>query len=205
MVDDLVNSELGDDGNAEPSRRLLFNESSVNNVHDETSYGLIGSATVRELECMQDQSRLVSTQPLPSIHNPPLAAQVNEKEISSQPATATRIANSHSSRDSQKCSLIQQQRTEINAISSTDSSIPDPTNGEPPLNAQYINQPFKEPKYPTKTNYTTGGMSSTLYSNDTYGIHDDPSFISPPGDWGNSGSVRETTDVQTPPNGQGLH
>ncbi len=203
MVDDLVDSEIADDDLEQPSKPRISLDP-TNEVGNETSYGLFGTSTASELEAradLRDQAPVSPRPPLPSIYNSPFAPQPGEATINSRPGTAKRTTPSHSRQSSQNVSHIQQ--SSRHTIESIQSSVPDPTNPNPPTTAGYRNQPHIEAKFTNKTNYTTGGRSSIVYGIDDYSALDACHFVSSAVEFGCSGSVRGAPNAHTPPNGQG--
>lgn len=202
MVDDLVGSETTDEDEIPIAAAQALPEPryGLKDVGDETSYGLIGSATAREhFGDTQPQPQLSPRPLLPSIYNSPFAPQPGETTPGSRPGTAKRTTPSHSQQNSQSRILFQQ------PASSNISSMPDHSNYTPypHLDGGYHNQPYLNTAFPAMTSYTSGRRVSANHVNDTYGTMDISNFHSSSLDWGNSGRVQATTNLQTPPNGQG--
>lgn len=203
MVDDLVDSEMTDDGQEEPLKPRT-ELSSANEAGNETSYHLFGTSTASELEAcaeQQNQPPIIPRPLLPSIYNSPFAPQPGEATPNSRPGTAKRTTPGHSRQNSHTTFPLQQPVR--HNIESSQSSMPGPTNPNPPIDIGYRNQPYVNTTFPTRTNYTTGGKSAVAYENDNYSALDACHFISPTIDFGCSGSVKGVANVQTPPNGQG--
>ena len=203
MVDDLVDSEMADDKPETPSKPGLV-ASSPNEVGNDTSYGLFGTSTASELEAranFQNQHPVIPSPLLPSIYNSPFAPQPGENATNSRPGTAKRTTPNHSQQISQVTFPLQQPIG--HEIESSQSSMPEPTNPNPPIYEGYRNQPFVNATFPTKTSYTTGRTSSTVYGNGDYSTLDGHLFVSPTIDFGCSGSIADANNIQTPPNGQG--
>lgn len=202
MVDDLVDSENAGNDDEVPSK-LGLGLSSAHDAGNDTSYGLFGSATARELGDLEDQPPITPHPLLPSIDNSPFAPQPGEEITVSRPCSAKRTTTSHSQQHSQTRSAFQQPVDAYNIESSMTSSMPEPTNRSLPMNSDYLNQPLVTATFSAHTNYTTGGRPSTTYPNDVHSAFFDYSFRSSAQDFGGSGSVKGVTNVQTPPNGQG--
>ena len=195
MVDDLVDSAVADDNDRKLSKSAL-EISSSEHLGDETSYGLIGSSTVRDFSILKDQPAVTPPPVLPSILNSPFAPQPGE----ASPITKT-ITPRHSRNNSQIVSPFQ--RPNEATITSSMSSMPEPTNPKSSKQRGFHNQPFFESRFPTRINYTTGANATAADSNNSYGTPDDCRFISPTIDWGCSGSIKGESNAQTPANGQG--
>ena len=199
MVDDLVDSEIANDNEEKSSKRNIPPDPA--NEVDETSYGLFGTSTASELAAREDVQNqpLYSPRPLlPSIYNSPFAPQPGETTPESRPGTAKRTLSGHSRQSSQ--TTVPMQPLISHAMGSSQSSMPEPTNPNLPMERAYWNQPHVDVSFPPKTNYTTGRKSSIGFGNDNYNGLD---FISSAVEFGCSGSVQGATNLQTPPNGQG--
>ena len=200
MVDDLVDSETTDE--EQPIQPGSIHDL-AGEVNNETSYGLFGTSTASELEArasVHNQATVMSRPMLPSIYNSPFAPQPGETKPTSRPGTANRTTPIHSRNNSQITAPSSQVKRGI--VESSQSSMPEPTNPDPPLYGSRYNQTHTEARFPTRTHYTTGGASSIAYGNDT--TLEDCHFISPTVDFGYSGSVKGMLNTQTPPNGQGM-
>lgn len=201
MVDDLVESEHADDDDEilpEPGIGL----SSAHEAGNDTTYGLFGSATARELGDLENQPPVTPRPLLPSIYNSPFAPQPGEETALSRPDTAKRMTPSHSQQHTQTKLVLQQPADVYNLESSTASSMPEPTNRSLPTIKGYLNQPLVNATFSEPTNYTTGERPSTTYRDDGQSTLFDCSFRSSAQDFGGSVSVKGVTNVQTPPNGQ---
>lgn len=202
MVDDLVDSERAeDDDEALPEPRAGL--TSAHEAGNDTTYGLFGSATARELGDLEDQPPVTPRPLLPSIYNSPFAPQPGEETALSRPDTAKRMTPSHSQQHSQTKLVFHQPADVYNLESSTASSMPEPTNRSLPTINGYLNQPIVNATFSVPTNYTMGERPPTTYRNDGQSTLFDYSFRSSAQDFGGSGSVKGVTNVQTPPNGQG--
>ena len=157
----------------------LEESSKTNEVSNETSYGVIESSTAREFGDQHDQ---------------PSATSPNNKRGV--------LVGLNSGQD---VPTIADQRKLDELVESTASSMPDSTNRESTAVRSHYNQPLREAKFPTRTHYTTGGVTSTLYGNEIYPVLEEHNLISSPFDFGNSASVQATMDSRTPPNGQGIY
>jgi len=202
MVDDLVDSENADDDDEDPSKPGL-GLSPANEAGNDTTYGLFGSATARELGDLEDQPPVTLRPLLSSIYNSPFAPQPGEETPIPRPGTAKGVTASHSQQHSQTRFAFQQPAEVHTKESSMTSSMPEPSNRSLPMNGGYLNQPLVNATFAVQTNYTTGGRSSVVYRNDGHSNLYDCSFRSSAQDFGGSGSVKGVTNVQTPPNGQG--
>jgi len=107
MVDDLVDSESADDDDEVPSQSGL-GLSSAHEAGNETSYGLFGSATARELEDLEDRPPVTPRPLLPSIYNSPFAPRPDEDTTVSRPGTAKLRTPSHSQQHSETKLAFQQ-------------------------------------------------------------------------------------------------
>lgn len=203
MVDDIVGSETVDDEPREPSKPSIALAPSHENA-DETSYGLFGTSTASELAARagtQEQPLVTAPPLLPSIYNSPFAIQPGEATPNSRPSTAKRTTPSHSRHNSQI--RVPPQEPNVHRIESSQSSMPEPTNQNPPMYEGYPKKADMNHAFLSNTNYTTGGKVSVTYGDDGFSALDGCHFISPTVDFGCSGSVKGVTNVQTPPNGQG--
>ena len=223
MVDDLVGSETTDDREfADSSEQFPHGGSHVfadaRQIHspakelgNETSYGLIGSSTVREhfgdLQCP------VANSPrplLPSITNSPFALQPGEEPPGSRPSTAERKTPTHSQRNSQTRFPLQRQPVALSVDSSPSnpSTMPDPT-APPGSYGNGRNQhPLLKNTFPPVQSYTRGSTASATFGGNT--VHmDEPNFLSlevfEGSTWGGSSghSGRRAAPAMSPPNGQG--
>lgn len=179
MVVDPVATKRADKDHSIPSEPR-FGLSSANEPGNETSYGLLVSATAMELGELQDQ--------------PPLAQQ---------PLTTKRMSPSHSQQHSPTRTTCESPTDAYKVESSISSSMPEPTNRTLPRDGRCLNQPLLNATFPTETSFTTGRRPSTTLPNDSYSAVFDCNFRSSALDFGGSGSVKGLTNVQTPPNGQG--
>ena len=219
MVDDLVGSETTDDRNDPESIAQSTEEitrpfgdarrisASGKDGGNETSYGLIGSSTVRE-HFSTNSPRPI----LPSITNSPFALQPGEEAPGSRPSTGEHKTPSHSQRSSQTRFPLQRPPVTLSMDSSPNcpSTMPDPT--APPVssaNGLYHNQaPLKNTFTPVQ-NYTKGPRTSTLFGGNPLHVVDEPNFLSlevfEGSTWGLSSgqSGRKAANIITPPNGQG--
>ena len=224
MVDDLVDSETTDDGEdagfvehftdeiphsfADPGHFPL----PVNDVAEETSYGLISSSTAREHfgDLQAPISNKSPRPPLPSITNSPFALQPGEETPGSRPSTTKRKAPSHSQRNSQTRFPLQPRSIvqSVHSSPSNASSVPDPTAPHGPYaNGPYRNQPHLNNAYPSVQNYTRGPKTATTFGE--YRLRaDEPNFLSlevfEGSTWaGSDQSSGRAFNIMTPPNGQG--
>ena len=220
MVDNLVGSVTTDDGEDAGFIDHSTNEAlrgfgrsehrpSAAQVGDETSYGLIGSSTVREH--FGDPQNPIPNSPrpiLPSITNSPFALQPGEETPGSRPSTAKRKTPSHSQQNSQTRFPLQRQAMGFPVASSPSnlSSMPDPTaptsytsgayGDKPPLkNTFHANQTYTRP--PTFTTFGNQPLRA-----------EEPNFLSlevfEGSTWaGSDQSGRMAANALTPPNGQG--
>lgn len=192
MVDDLVNSEMNDDGEDAELIDHSTNEaphsfadpkiglSPAKNVGDETSYGLIGTSTAREH--FGDLENPVPNSPrprLPSIINSPFALQPGEETPGSRPSTSKRKTPSHSQQNSQTRFPLQRQPNAFLADSSPSnpSTMPDPTAPNSHANACYHNPAPLIDTFPAAQNYTRGPKTFNTFRDKP--IHaDEPNFLS---------------------------
>ena len=177
---------------------------------NDTSYGLIGTLTARDLvndlRSYSPQHKHQSPPPLPylpSILNSPFAPQLGEAESHIRPNTAIRMTT-HSPRTSQNGFAIQHQPANTYSVTSTASSIPDPSISTfqrpknqalpPPPNGYYgvIGRPS-----------TKRGVGNAMSKIDASDFHS--SSIVPDSSWDapRRSAVGEAATVLTPPNGQG--
>lgn len=222
MVDDLVDSELNDNGEDAEFIDHATNEvphsfvdprhgsSPAKDVGDETSYGLIGTSMAREH--FGDLQGPVSNSPrphLPSIINSPFALQPGEETPGSRPSTAKGKTPSHSQQNSQTRFPLQRQPNAFSADSSpsNSSTMPDPTAPNSYANAFYRHQAPLKDTFPSAQNCTRGPRTFTTFRDNP--LHaDEPNFLSlevfEGSTWGGSDqSGRKATNIMTPPNGQG--
>ena len=139
MVDDLVNSETTDDGEDAEFTKQFNNgishafadpehiSSPARYIGDETSYGLIGSATARE-HFGDLQSPVTNLARLPSITNYPFELQPGEETPGSRYSTTKRKTLSHSQQNSQTRFPLQRQPNAypLDSSPSSPSTMPDP-------------------------------------------------------------------------------
>ncbi len=217
MVDNLVDSETTDDGQGSELIDHCTNEippsfadpgygpSPPKGVGDETSYGLIGSATAREH--FGDLQGPVSNPRLPSITNSPFALQPGEET----PGTK-RKTPSHSQQNSQTRFPLQRQpiRFSMDSSPSNPSTMPDPTApaATAPENGFYRNQPPLNNTFPSIRTFTRGPRTLASFGDKPLQV-DEPNFLSlevfEGSTWGGGSdqSLRMGANVMTPPNGQG--
>ena len=222
MVDNLVDSETTDDGQGSELIDHCTNEippsfadpgygpSPPKGVGDETSYGLIGSATAREH--FGDLQGPVSNPRLPSITNSPFALQPGEETPGSRPSSTKRKTPSHSQQNSQTRFPLQRQqiRFSVGSSPSNPSTMPDPT--APAATAHenefYRNQPPLNNTFPSIQTFTRGPRTFTSFGDKPLQA-DEPNFLSlevfEGSTWGGGSdqSLRMSANVMTPPNGQG--
>ena len=222
MVDDLVDSETTDDGEDCDLSGPFADEmphgfavpgyipSPAKDIGDETSYGLIGSSTVREHFGDLQGPVVNSPRPLlPSITNSPFALQPGEVTPGSRPSTTKRKTPSHSQQNSQTRFPLQRKSIALSVDSSPSnpSTMPDPTAPGPYANGFYRDQSPLNNAFSSVQNYTGGAKSS----NDFGGHHlhaDEPNFLSlevfEGSSWGGGSgqSSRRAANIMTPPNGQ---
>ena len=216
MVDDLVDSEMNDDGE---DAELIGHSTNValqsfadprhgpsKDVGEETSYGLIGTSTAREH--FGDLQGPVPDSPrprLPSIINSPFALQPGEETPVSRPSTSKRKTPSHSQQNSQTRFPLQRQPNAISSSPSNPSTMPDPTAPKIHANAFYHNQAPLKDTSPSAQNYTRGPTFTTFRDNPPHA--DEPfrsSEVFQGSNWRVSDqSGRKATNIMTPPNGQG--
>ena len=219
MVDNLVGSETTDDGEDAGFIDDSANEAlhgfgrsehrpSPAQVGDETSYGLIGSSTVREH--FGDLQNPIPNSPrpiLPSITNSPFALQPGEETPGSRPSTAKRKTPSHSQQNSQTRFPLQRQAMGFPVASSPSnpSSMPDPTAPTPYTSGVYGAQP--PPKNTVHANQTyMRPQTFTTFGNQPFRA-EEPNFLSlevfEGSTWaGSDQSGRMAANALTPPNGQ---
>lgn len=218
MVDDLVDSEMNDDGedaelidhsaNEPPHSFADPRYGPAKDVGDETSYGLIGTSPAREH--FGDLQGPVPNSPrprLPSIINSPFALQPGEETPGSRPSTSKRKTPSHSQQNSQTRFPLQRQPNALSSSPSNPSTMPDPTAPNIHANAFYHNQAPLKDTFPLAQNYTRGPRTLTAFRDNP--LHaDEPNFLSAEvfegSTYGGSDqSGRKATNIMTPPNGQG--
>ena len=219
MVDDLVDSEMNEDGEDAELVDHSTNEaphsfadprhgpSPAKGVGDETSYGLIGTSTAREH--FGDLQGPVPSSPrprLPSIINSPFALLPGEETPGSRPSTSKRKTPSHSQQNSQTRFPFQRQPNALSSSPSNPSTMPDPTAPNIHANAFYHAQAPLKDTFPSAQNYTRGPPFTTFRDNPLHA--DEPNFLSAEvfegSAWGTSDqSGRKATNIMTPPNGQG--
>ena len=220
MVDNLVGSETTDDGEDagfidnptnEASRGFGRSEHrpSPAQVGDETSYGLIGSSTVREH--FGDFQNPISNSPrpiLPSITNSPFALQPGEETPGSRPSTAKRKTPSHSQQNSQTRFPLQRQAMGLSVASSPSnlSSMPDPTAPNSYANGVYGDKPLLKNTFHSNQTYMRPGTFTTVGNQPLRA--EEPNFLSlevfEGSTWaGSDQSGRMAANALTPPNGQG--
>lgn len=218
MVDDLVDSEMNDDGEDAELMDHSTNEaphsfadprhgpSPAKDVGDETSYGLIGTSTAREhFGDLQQGPVPNSPRPrLPSIINSPFALQPGEETPGSRPSTSKRKTPSHSQQNSQTRFPFQRQPDALSSSPSNPSTMPDPTAPNMHANAFYHNQALQKDTFPSA--YTKGPTFTSFRDNPLH--PDEPNFLSAEvfegSYWrGSDQSGRKATNIVTPPNGQG--
>ena len=218
MVDDLVDSETTDeDEDPEFIHQSMnghplyfagtgYGPSPAGDNGDETSYGLIGSSTVREhfgdLQVVPNSPRPL----LPSISNSPFALQPGEEAPGSRPSSAKRKTPSHSQQNSQSRFPLQRQAIgfSVESSSSNPSTMPDPKAPGPHAHRNHtLNNVF-----PPLPNYTRGPRTSAAFENRSLNA-DEPNFLSlqvfKGSTWGGGSdqSGRLAADLLTPANGQG--
>ena len=211
MVDDLVDSETADEllntGAFDHNSAGIFplDIMSSTRIGDETSYGMIGSATAIETFGDIQAPRPTSPRPLlPSIYNSAFAPEPGEEPPSSRPGTARHTTLGHSQHTSQTRFPFQQNLNLHSLESSTQGSVPDPTNASshPQIQQTYRNPMFVNKIFSAPTNFTHGRKASSTYGHSTYDFND-TNFQSSELSWGGSGPIRKTSNILTPPNGQG--
>lgn len=225
MVDDLVDSETTDDGeDADLSGRFTdemphcfaapgYIPPPTKDIGDETSYGLTGSATVREhFGDFQDPVAHSPRPVLPSITNSPFALQPGEETPGSRPSTTKRKTPGHSQRNSQTRFPLQRKSIALSSADSSpsnpNSTMPDPTAPGPYGNGFYPNQHPPNHAFHSVQNYTGGPKNFNNFGGNH--LHaDEPNFLSlevfEGSSWGGGSgqSGRRAANVMTPPNGQG--
>ena len=222
MVDDLVDSETTDDGDAELIERFTDRNqhgfvgpghipSRAEYVGNETSYGLISSSTAREhFGDLQGPVTNSPRPPLPSITNSPFALQPGEETPGSRRSTTKRKTPSHSQQNSQTRFPLQRQSNafSVDSSQSNTSSLPDATAPGPHGNGFYRNQPPLNNAFSSVQNYTRGPPTFNKFGDNP--LHaDEPNFLSlevfEGSSWGGGSdqSGRKAANVMTPPNGQG--
>lgn len=177
-----------------------FGDSPVKEAGNDTSYGLIGTSTARELvrdlrsHSPQSQQQSTPRPILPSILNSPFAPQAGEESPHSRPSTAKRMTT-HSQRTSQNGFPILPQPVEY-SVDSSISSMQDPSGN---VFRQTQNRPSQ---------FGIIGPPSVLSGKRNVSAFDDSVFDSSSifhgSSWeGPRPSMLEVINVQTPPNGQG--
>lgn len=225
MVDDLVDSETTDDGeDADLSGQFTdemphcstgpgYIPPPAKDMGDETSYGLIGSATVREHFGDLQGPFAPSPRPLlPSITNSPFALQPGEETPGSRASTTKRKTPSHSQRNSQTRFPLQRNSIALSSVDSSPSNptstMPDPTAPGPYGNGFYHNQHPLNNAFPSVQNYTSGPKNFNSFGGNYLHV-DEPNFLSlevfEGSSWGGGSGQSGTraANVMTPPNGQG--
>ena len=213
-VDKLVRSELADCDAPEEDLQSgfvdripptppghSFEDSPVKEAGNDTSYGLIGTSTARELvrdlhsTSPQSQQQSTPRPTLPSILNSPFAPQAGEESPHSRPSTAKRMTT-HSQRTSQNGFPILPQPVEYSMDSSI-SSMQDPSGNN--VFRQTQNRPGQ---------FGVIGPPSSLSGKRNMSAFDGSVFNSSSifhgSSWeGPRPSALKAINVQTPPNGQG--
>ena len=203
MVDDLVGSGAVENDSDEPLQPQTASGTS-SGFGNETSYGRFGTATARELAARvetQDQAQIRVQPLLPSIYNSPFALQPGEAASHSRPSTAKRPKSSHSPPTSQMSCPIQQPGAY--RIESSQSSMPEPTNPNPPMYDAYPRKPYIDQVLRNTAGHHTSARSSLVYGGENFSTLDACHFIGPTVDFGCSDMEAGVTMVQTTPNGQG--
>lgn len=227
MVDDLVDSETTDDGEDAGLTGQFTDEMShgfagpgyipppAKEMGDETSYGLIGSATVREHFGEFQDSVPHSPRPvLPSITNSPFALQPGEETPGSRPPTTKRKTPSHSQRNSQTRFPLQRKSIALSSVDSSPSNptstMPDPTAPPGPYgHGFYHHQHPLNNAFPSVQNYAGGPKNFNNFGGNNHLHVDETNFLSlevfEGSSWGGGSgqSGRRAANVMTPPNGQG--
>jgi len=181
-----------------------FDDSPTKEAGNDTSYGVIGTITardlVRDLGSYSPQAQHQSTPrpTLPSILNSPFAPQPREETPHSRPSTA-KCMLTHSPRNSQNgFSMPKQYQPTGYSVDSSISSIPDPSGATFQLPQ---NQPFGNFGVIARPSAVSKHHGSTAMFDDT-AFHSSSVFHG--SSWeGPRLSGREGMAVQTPPNGQG--
>lgn len=217
-VDNLVGSETADNDTYKQGLHNEFadripptppgyslEESPVKEAGNDTSYGLIGTLTARDLVrdlrsySPQNQHQSTPRPTLPSILNSPFAPQAGEKTPYARPSTA-KYMPTHSPRNSQNgFSMPQQHQPTSYSVDSSISSIPDPSGATFQLPQ---NQPFGNFGVIARPSTTVSKIHGSMAMFDDTAFHSSSVFHGSPWE-GPQRSNREIMTVQTPPNGQG--
>ena len=164
--------------------------SKTEEVSNETSYGVMGSATAREFGDEHDR--------------PSVLFQEDKKNCQVGPETAGTRDVRQPRKDSEVGWMTVDHTNFFDVASSTASSMPDPTNREPCAPRPHYNQPVRDVGFPKQTSFTKGVPLSAVCNSEIHGNTEGDTFFScSPVDLGYSGSVQATIGVRTPPNGQG--
>ena len=173
---------------------------------NETSYGLISSSAAREH--FGDQLPPSPRPVLPSIYNSPFAPKPGEAAPNSRPNTVIRTTPGHSQQNSQTALPFQYQAHAISVDSSL-TDVPESSNFNASLSAVHGNHPIVNARFPPPLNHTSGPRYSTVVGKENAAVLDDIGFFSETvfagSSWVGTGhSGHAATNMQTPPNGQGI-